>query len=147
MIDLIGIKGEIKTILDGLVGDGKPFAASFGSPPKDPDVFPFVYPMLARTFAMSKQSDRLNFIPVEFVIRGVMDVRVYREENYDRMLELAQETMEELQKREHRTLNGKAHNVDDVNLQDWAFIEANSRPLLVFDIGFVAKIIHDTGGA
>jgi len=146
MIDLIAINSEIKTILDGLTGSGKIYAEAFDSPPKSPDKFPFVYPLLSRTFSMSKQSNRLNFIPVEFVVRGVMDTRQYKQGSYLAMLELIEDTMTELQKATHRTLGGTVHNVDDVNLLSWEYMEINTRPVLVFDIGFVAKVIHDTGG-
>jgi len=145
MINLTAINSAIKDILDELVGEELPYAAAYDSPPKNPDAFPFCYPLLSRTFEMSKQSSRLNFIPVEFIVRGVLDTRQYKGSSYLAMLTLIEETMTELQKREHRTLGGVAHNVDDVNLIGWEYMEANSRPVLIFDIGFVAKIIHDTG--
>jgi hypothetical protein len=146
MIDLIAINSGIKTILDSMAGSGKIYAEAFLEPPTNPEKFPFIYPILTRTFSMKKETNRLNFIPVEFVVRGVIERKQYSQGAYLTMLGLIGETMTELQKATHRTLGGIIHNVDDVNLIDWNAIEDGTRPVLVFDIGFVAKVIHDTGG-
>lgn len=144
-INLVEINTEIKTILDSITGAGKPFALALSAPSKQPAQYPVVYPILERSFPMQKESNRINFVPVAFIVRGVMEVRQYSAESYLQMLDIIGETMTALQKRSIRTLNGKVHNVDQVELVNWDYFEDTTRPVLMFDISFIAKVITDTG--